>query len=154
MKQSSLLEGGGRGRGVNDIIGGSCHKYNFCHDKRRLLSRQKYACRDKMFVATNTCLSRQKLYLWQLLPMIIQSRSERQEYSLKWDLCGLVSHCPFFGKVFSTNVRTHKHEYYQANLNAKQRRMIRPILFISHEQDYAPTKFERKKWNNYVCRSY
>ena len=32
-------------------------------DKTRLLSRQKYACRDKhklTFVATNTCLSRQK----------------------------------------------------------------------------------------------
>ena len=49
------------------IIGGSCHKYNFCRDKRRVLSRQKYACRDKLllrqtyfcrdksFVATNIC---------------------------------------------------------------------------------------------------
>ena len=36
----------------------------FC-DKTRLLSRQKYACPDKMFVATNTCLSfvATKLYL-------------------------------------------------------------------------------------------
>ena len=34
------------------IIGGSCHKYNFCRDKTRVLSRQKYACRDKGFVAT------------------------------------------------------------------------------------------------------
>ena len=31
------------------IIGGSCHKYHFCRDKTRLLSRQKYACRDKTF---------------------------------------------------------------------------------------------------------
>ena len=34
------------------------------------LSRQRF-CRNKiMFVATDTCLSRQKLYLWQLPPMI------------------------------------------------------------------------------------
>ena len=54
--------------------GGSCHKYHFCRDKTRLLSRQKHACRDKhnfvatkpvfcrdksMLVATNTCLSQQ-----------------------------------------------------------------------------------------------
>ena len=63
------------------IIGWSCHKhlfflFSFCCDKTRLLSRQKYACRDKhisvaikrnfcvcrdklTFVATNTCFSRQ-----------------------------------------------------------------------------------------------
>ena len=42
-----------------------------CRDKTRHLSRQKNACRDKhAFVATNTCLSRQKLYLWQL-PSVI-----------------------------------------------------------------------------------
>ena len=35
-------------------IAGSCHKYNFCHDKTRLLLRQKYACRNKTFVTTNT----------------------------------------------------------------------------------------------------
>ena len=29
-----------------------------CHYKTRLLLRQKYACRDKIIVATNTCLSR------------------------------------------------------------------------------------------------
>ena len=41
------------------IVGGSCHKYHFCRDKTRvgrgktrLLSRQKYACHDKTFVAT------------------------------------------------------------------------------------------------------
>ena len=68
------------------IIGGSCHKYHFCrgmclsrqntsfhatrvcrgqicvcHDKTRLFTRQKYACRDKiMFVAISILLSRQK----------------------------------------------------------------------------------------------
>ena len=72
--------------GKLSIIGGSCHKYHFCRDKIRLLSRQKYACRDKTFVATNvlprqayfcrnkrrvlSCLSRQNFcrdnffYLW------------------------------------------------------------------------------------------
>ena len=67
-----------------DIIGGCCHKYNFCRDKcrnkcffatnilslqtrvccnkhvfyrdkTRLLSWQKYACRNNGFVATNFC---------------------------------------------------------------------------------------------------
>ena len=41
-----------------------------CHEKTCLLSRQKYACRDKTFIATDACLSRQKLYLWLLSPMI------------------------------------------------------------------------------------
>ena len=36
------------------ITDGSCQKYHFCRDKTRLLSRQKYACRDEHFVATNT----------------------------------------------------------------------------------------------------
>ena len=37
----------------NHIIGGSCHKYDICGDKTRLLCWQKYACRDKhVFVAT------------------------------------------------------------------------------------------------------
>ena len=45
---------------IESIIGGSCYKYHFCHDKtfvptKLCLSRQK-TC----FVATNTCLSRQK----------------------------------------------------------------------------------------------
>ena len=67
-------------RRTRTLIGGSCHKYNFCRDKHktRLLSRQKYACRGNFvatkvlsrqarvlsrktcFVAKNTCLSRQK----------------------------------------------------------------------------------------------
>ena len=38
----------------------SCHKYHFCRDKTRVLSRQKHACRNKHnFVATKLCLSRQ-----------------------------------------------------------------------------------------------
>ena len=48
--------------GLQDIIGGSCHKYHFlsrqtrvCRDKTRLLSQQKYVCRDK----TSILLSRQ-----------------------------------------------------------------------------------------------
>ena len=43
------------------IIGGRCHKYHFCRDRKRILSRQKYVCRDKHnFVATKSVLSRQK----------------------------------------------------------------------------------------------
>ena len=45
------------------IIGGNCHKYHFCPDKRRLLSRQKYACRNKSFVATKSCLLRQNIFV-------------------------------------------------------------------------------------------
>ena len=41
------------------ITGESCHKYHFCRDKTHLLSRQKYAYRDKGFVATSILLSRQ-----------------------------------------------------------------------------------------------
>ena len=41
------------------IIGGSCHKYNFCRDKRVFVAtkkRQKYACHDKtVLVAANSC---------------------------------------------------------------------------------------------------
>ena len=56
------------------ITGGSCHKYHFCrnkffvvtnmcisrqtrvcHDKTHLSLRQKYAGRDKTFVATKAC---------------------------------------------------------------------------------------------------
>ena len=66
---------------TNTIIGGSCHKYHFCHDKRffttnmcllrqnmsfvatDVLLRQKYACRGKTLVATNTCLMRQKYFV-------------------------------------------------------------------------------------------
>ena len=39
------------------IIGGNCHKYHFSRDKRRILSRQKYAYRGKSFVATKLRLS-------------------------------------------------------------------------------------------------
>ena len=34
----------------SSIIGRSCPEYHFCRDKTRLLSRQKYACRDNRFV--------------------------------------------------------------------------------------------------------
>ena len=66
----------------DSIVGGSCHKYNFyvyyvyimfaatehlsrqnhaCRDKI-FLSRQTRVCRDRhMFVATDTCLSRQNV---------------------------------------------------------------------------------------------
>ena len=63
------------------IIGGSCHECHFCYDKTRLLSRQKYACRDKrnfvtanisrdkhvfvttkLFFSTSILLSRQKTF--------------------------------------------------------------------------------------------
>ena len=95
----------------DSIVGWSCHKYRFCRDKsfvatntclsrqntsfvgtkvcmsrqnfrpdkhvfvatNIILSRQAYFCRDKhVFVATKVCLglSRQKLYLWQLPPVI------------------------------------------------------------------------------------
>ena len=43
---------------MGNTIGGNCHKYHFCRDKTHLLSRQKYGCRDKQFVAKK-CLSRQ-----------------------------------------------------------------------------------------------
>ena len=38
------------------IIGGSCHKYNFCRHKH-------YACSDKTFVPTKLCLSRQNIFV-------------------------------------------------------------------------------------------
>ena len=49
-----------------------------CRDKTRLLSGQKYVCRDKhIFVATNVILSRQKWYLWQLPPTMKFSVASR-----------------------------------------------------------------------------
>ena len=89
------------GNSRTTVAGGSFHKYHFCRDKRRVLSRQKYACRNKAFVSTkiglsrqtqvcrdvlvaipqNTCsvatnvLSQQKLYLWQL-PRMIENKHE------------------------------------------------------------------------------
>ena len=81
---------------TENIIGGSCHKYHFCRDKYVFAATKHVFCRDKsMLVATKllspqtrvcrhifatiffillsrqkTRLSRQKLYLWQLPPMI------------------------------------------------------------------------------------
>ena len=59
------------------IIGGSCHKYNFCRDKNVFVTTKPVFCCDKnmhdkivfvatkclsqqIFIATNTCFSRQK----------------------------------------------------------------------------------------------
>ena len=39
-------------------------------------SWQKYACHDKIICATDTCLWRQKWYLWQLPPMITEHISQ------------------------------------------------------------------------------
>ena len=49
------------------IIGGSCHRHNFCCDKTRLLSRQKHACCDKrIFVATKEIFITANIILsWQ-----------------------------------------------------------------------------------------
>ena len=65
-------------------IGGSCHMYNFCCNKHTFVRTNTCLSRQNMsFVATNIILhsgqhvfvatkllSQQKLYLWQLLPMI------------------------------------------------------------------------------------
>ena len=53
-----------------------CCDTHVCHDKSRLVTTklcllwQKFCCNKNMFVATNTYLSGQKWYLWQLPPMI------------------------------------------------------------------------------------
>ena len=51
-------------------IGMRCHKYHFCHDKHEthLLSRQRYACREKTFAATKACLSRQNILVKSNIP--------------------------------------------------------------------------------------
>ena len=73
----------------------------FCRDKSLLaatipLPRQNYVCRNKIylsrqnlsrqiFVVTDTCyklLSRQKLYLWQLSPMIAKLTQPRPKVAL------------------------------------------------------------------------
>ena len=51
-------------------FGGSCHKYHFCRDKIHLLSRQKYACREKTFVATKLCLSWQNIFVATKLKLL------------------------------------------------------------------------------------
>ena len=44
----------------------------FCRGKHTFVVTKGMFCCDKhVFVTTNTCLSRQKLYLWQLPPMIV-----------------------------------------------------------------------------------
>ena len=39
-----------------------CRRTRVCRDKTRLLSRQKYACRDKTFVVTNISPDKHKLF--------------------------------------------------------------------------------------------
>ena len=46
------------------IIGGSCHKYDFCRDKTRLLSRRKYACCDKTLLAPQPSKKEEILLLY------------------------------------------------------------------------------------------
>ena len=65
------------------------HRLSFTHWRKlprvSFLSRQKYGCRDKhVFVATTILLSRQKLHLWLLPPMIVD-----------WCFCLMrtLSHC-------------------------------------------------------------
>ena len=54
---------------LQNIIGGSCHKYHFCCDKqlfvvtKHLLSWQNNACCSKTFVTASILLSRQKTCL-------------------------------------------------------------------------------------------
>ena len=43
---SSLLIGWYSARTGNNIIGGSCHKYNFCRDKHKFYSRKKATAND------------------------------------------------------------------------------------------------------------
>ena len=59
-----------------------------CHNERRVLSGQTHVCRDKHVFVTTRLLSQQKLYSWQLPPMIvnvpdpihIQSRSAQKHW--------------------------------------------------------------------------
>ena len=55
------------------IIGGNCHRNHFCRDKTRLLSRQKYACRDKHnFVSL--LLSRQNTSFFRDKSMLVATK--------------------------------------------------------------------------------
>ena len=64
------------------VIGGSCHKYHFCRDKRRVLSRQKYACRDKSFVETKHVFYRDKRMLAATKYLSRQTHGEMSHTSL------------------------------------------------------------------------
>ena len=65
------------------------YKRLFCRNKSMFVPTKVF--RDKkMFVATNTLLSRQKLYLWQLPPMIENSTDTLRMSSS----CCSVSDCP------------------------------------------------------------
>ena len=65
----------GRGEASNFFIGGSCHKYNFCRDKRSVVAtrvfrdkrvffspKHVFCCDKSMLVATSIFLSRQNFY--------------------------------------------------------------------------------------------
>ena len=45
---------------VKPIIGGSCHKYNFCRDKHVLVATKQVFCRDKSMLAATKRLPRKK----------------------------------------------------------------------------------------------
>ena len=56
------------------LLGGSCHKYHFCHDKHVVVTTKHVFCRDKsmlvvtqLFVATNKCLLRQLFVVTKVL---------------------------------------------------------------------------------------
>ena len=50
-------------------------KHIFCRDKRHVLLWQTLVCRDKLVFVATKHLSRQKWYLYQLPPIIIQQTS-------------------------------------------------------------------------------
>ena len=72
------------------IIGGSCHKYHFCHDKsfvatntlihnKVYLLRQKF-CRDKSLAATKASQSRQNVCRYIIIFVATKIRLSRQAY--------------------------------------------------------------------------
>ena len=94
VKRKNLLEGGlDRKTAHSSIIGSSCHKYQFCHDKRssccdkhmfvvtkhvfcrdksmlvvtKLLSQETYFCCNKSFVMTNICSNKHNFVRTKLL---------------------------------------------------------------------------------------
>ena len=61
------------------IIGGSFHKYHFCRDKTRLLSRQKDACRDKTYLfSRQTYFCRDKTHV--LSRQTLVSRTDKHVF--------------------------------------------------------------------------
>ena len=68
------------------ITGGSCHKYHFCRDKTKSLSRQKRVCCDKYKTrlllrkfacrATKLCLSRQTRQIYVATNMSLSRQNK------------------------------------------------------------------------------